>query len=90
MSKSFRGKLEIIDDTLDAVRTTNNKTNLMSRANLNSKYHKKIIPYLQEIGLIGKNDNGNGKPYKVLEKGKEFQETLAELKALLEPSKPYS
>ena len=90
MSNSFRSKFDIIGDTLDAIKKVDKKAHLMSRANLNSEYHKKIISFLEENGFIEKNSNGNGKPYVVLEKGKKYQATLAMLKALLEPSKPYS
>jgi len=88
MSNSSRSKFDIIDDTLDAIKKVDKKAHLMSKANLNSEYHKKFITYLEEKGFIEKGNNG--KLYKVLEKGKEFQAALARLKAFLEPSKPYS
>lgn len=87
MSNESRSKYDIIGQTLDAVKTTDKKTTLMSRAGLNTKWYNIYITFLKEKGLIEKGNNG--KPYVVLEKGKEYQSVLAKLKAFLEPAIPY-
>jgi len=89
MNDNSRTEFDIIDDTLNAIKKTEKKTHLMNKAGLNTKYHDKVISYLQKVGFITKNGNGNGKPYEVLEKGEMFQEMFVGLRALLKPTKPY-
>ena len=80
MSDSTRSEFDIIDDTLNAIKKAEKKTHLMHNASLNTKYHDKVISYLEEVGFIRKNGNGNGKLYEVSEKGKTFQKKICWIK----------
>ncbi len=84
-----RSKFYIINDTLSAIRKTDKKTHVMSKANLSTKYYNKFIKYMEDNELIIKSGNGNGGGYDISEKGKAFQEGFSKLRALLESTKPY-